>query len=208
MELGSTICTPRPQCDMCPIQATCRAYSEGQELLATRHQSPREAEDIEDACTLCDTIDIEDLALTTDNTDVVEATKMTKKRKTSTKQNNKISSYFSSGTPAAGPAGTDEEMQDAVQNLGLAGSRKRKPSTQDLMPEHDTKQIATYCSLFPKKVAKKKATEQECVVCIIQMRSSHGKSKWLIEQRPAKGLLASLWYVRNNYFPIKKSTCD
>jgi A/G-specific adenine glycosylase len=204
MELGSTICTPRPQCEVCPIQATCRAYSEGHALLASRNTSSKELEHIEDACTLCEPIDIEDLALTTDEADEGEAPKVAKKRKTSTKQHNKISSYFTSGTPDTSKTGTDDEVQVAVKNLGLDGPRKRK---QDSLPEYDTKQIATYCSLFPKKVAKKKATEQECVVCIIQMHSSDGNNKWLIEQRPAKGLLASLWYVKNNnYLPIKMPT--
>ncbi|HEX6695108.1 MAG TPA: A/G-specific adenine glycosylase [Longimicrobiales bacterium] len=29
MELGATICTPRPSCDVCPVQAYCRAFDRG-----------------------------------------------------------------------------------------------------------------------------------------------------------------------------------
>jgi A/G-specific adenine glycosylase len=52
MELGSTVCTPKPNCAACPITETCRAYAEGLELA----QNPRSigaVEDIEDLCTLC-----------------------------------------------------------------------------------------------------------------------------------------------------------
>jgi A/G-specific adenine glycosylase len=49
MELGSTICTPRPQCTECPVQSTCRVYAEGR-ALSGRHQSSTTIPDIEDAC--------------------------------------------------------------------------------------------------------------------------------------------------------------
>lgn len=32
MELGSTVCTPKPNCGACPISGTCRAYEEGERL--------------------------------------------------------------------------------------------------------------------------------------------------------------------------------
>ncbi|KAG7115304.1 Adenine DNA glycosylase like protein [Verticillium longisporum] len=52
MELGSTICTPKPDCAQCPITASCRAYAEGL-ALADQSKAAR-VPDIEDSCTLCE----------------------------------------------------------------------------------------------------------------------------------------------------------
>lgn len=59
MELGSTLCTPKPDCGVCPISATCQAYNEG---LARAREPAQinggtlkdELGDIEDACALCE----------------------------------------------------------------------------------------------------------------------------------------------------------
>lgn len=51
MELGSTVCTPKPNCSQCPITKTCRAYAEGKELAAKANSSS--LKDIEDECDLC-----------------------------------------------------------------------------------------------------------------------------------------------------------
>lgn len=59
MELGSTLCTPKPDCGACPVSATCHAYNEG--LARAREPAGMnggalkdELGDIEDACTLCE----------------------------------------------------------------------------------------------------------------------------------------------------------
>ncbi|KAH6649216.1 DNA glycosylase [Chaetomium tenue] len=52
MELGSTVCTPKPNCAACPITETCRAYAEGLSLAEGRGKD-RELTDIEDGCNLC-----------------------------------------------------------------------------------------------------------------------------------------------------------
>jgi A/G-specific adenine glycosylase len=186
MELGSTVCTPKPQCADCPIQATCRVYNEGQALSAKR-QSPTVVADIEDACTLCELLDTEDLATITEEIDDTEPSKPSKKRKGNVKQSNTISQYFAIGTPKAA-TGKDEDEENAVDVSRLEISKKRKTPIFDSVPAQNTKSITTYCSLFPKKVAKKKAAEEECVVCVIEVRPPKGVSKWLIEQRPAKGM--------------------
>ncbi|KAF4580813.1 A/G-specific adenine glycosylase [Ophiocordyceps camponoti-floridani] len=49
MELGSTVCMPKPDCSSCPITLTCRVYGEGGALVSGETTSA----DIEDACTLC-----------------------------------------------------------------------------------------------------------------------------------------------------------
>ncbi|KAL2023315.1 hypothetical protein VTK56DRAFT_3053 [Thermocarpiscus australiensis] len=53
MELGSTVCTPKPNCSLCPITATCRAYCEGRALAAGSKPDAGAAEDMEDLCSLC-----------------------------------------------------------------------------------------------------------------------------------------------------------
>ncbi|KAK4136006.1 DNA glycosylase [Trichocladium antarcticum] len=53
MELGSTVCTPKPNCAVCPVTATCRAYAEGSALAAGRRRDADELQDIEDPCGLC-----------------------------------------------------------------------------------------------------------------------------------------------------------
>lgn len=59
MELGSTLCTPKPDCGACPISATCHAYNEGlaraRELATMNGGALKDGlGDIEDACTLCE----------------------------------------------------------------------------------------------------------------------------------------------------------
>jgi A/G-specific adenine glycosylase len=183
MELGSTICTPRPKCDECPIQTTCRVYSEGK-ALSDKRQSSTAVPDIEDACSLCATLDTEDLATVTEDAANNDAPRATKKRKADTKQTNTLSKYFAIGTPKSN-VNTEDDEED-LDSQPIEESRKRKTPAST-----ETKLIPTYCSLFPKKVAKKKVAEEECVVCIIEVCSSDGGSKWLIEQRPAKGMLLS-----------------
>jgi A/G-specific adenine glycosylase len=180
MELGSTVCTPRPRCDECPIQATCRAYSEGK-VLSDKHQSPTVVPDIEDACSLCASLDTEDLVAVSEDATNNDPPRATKKRKAVVKQTNTISQYFAVGTPKSN-IDTEDDDED-LDSPPVEDSKKRKLPA----PTRESKSISTYCSLFPKKVAKKKAAEEDCVVCVIELRSEDGNSKWLIEQRPAKG---------------------
>jgi len=189
MELGSTICTPRPNCEECPIQSTCRAYSEGQ-ALSTKREPPTSIPDIEDACTLCDLLDTDDLLTVPEETEEAEPPKATKKRKTNTKQSNTLSSYFAIGTPNSN---VGSEGEDGSVDHSPAVNKKRKAPSSG--PKPNAKSTSTYCSLFPKKVAKKKAAEEECAVCMVELCSADGSSRWLIEQRPAKGKLQTCKYT-------------
>ena len=193
MELGSTICTPRPQSMECPNQNTCRAYSEG-EALSTKRQSPTLVPDIEDSCTLCAPLDTEDLVSIPDDVDDDDdAPKASKKRKGNAKQSNTLSQYFTIGTPDT-TSNTESDYGDEAEcGTRAASAKKRKAPGSEA--KSGGKSITTYCSLFPKKAPKKKVAEEECVVCLIELCLPDTSSKWLIEQRPAKGLLASLWYV-------------
>jgi A/G-specific adenine glycosylase len=215
MELGSTICTPRPRCDECPISSTCRAYSEGQ-ALADKRQSPTVVPDIEDACTICEQLDTEDLVAISAEAEAEEAPEPAKKRKTAVKQSNTLSNYFTMSTRSSKAKVEDAEekkveVEAEVEESHSEGAKKRKNPA----PGSSAKSVSSYCSLFPKKVVKKKAAEEECAVCLVELRTPGVGSKWLIEQRPAKGeflermdgtlltieigLLASLWYVISSF---------
>ena len=179
MELGSTICIPQPRCDECPIQTTCRAFKEGQ-ALSEKQQASTVVPDIEDSCSLCDVLDTEDLVREAEEGGIEEQPRAPKKRKIEKKQSNNLSQYFNIRTPKSNVE-TDE---DGVSDK--SGKRKTTVTTAK------SKSISAYCSLFPKKVVKKKVAEEECVVCVIERRLSDGSSKWLIEQRPAKGKSCNL----------------
>ena len=187
MELGSTVCTPRPRCDECPISSTCRAYSEGR-ALAGRRQSPAVVADIEDACTVCEQLDTEDLVAIEAEAEAEEAPEPAKRRKATAKQSNTLSNYFAMGTRSS-KAKAEEKEEEEEEGMNAAdephsgGAKKRKTPA----PSPGAKSISGYCSLFPKKVAKKKAAEEDCAVCLVELRTPRGASKWLIEQRPAKG---------------------
>ncbi|KAF2651197.1 DNA glycosylase [Lophiostoma macrostomum CBS 122681] len=195
MELGSTVCTPRPKCDACPIRKTCRAYAEGDVLSSKRTPTPTsKLVDIEDVCTLCEQLDTEELVVAPEDEDLSTEAPPTKKRKRETKTVNKISQYFTAQRPSP-----TTDVEAGATSPDTRQSTKRKAADD---PESATnKSIGTYCALFPKKVAKKKVAEEDCNVCIIEMRLENGTSKWLIEQRPAKGLLASLWQFPLNTLP-------
>lgn len=185
MELGSTICTPKPKCVECPIRKTCRVYAEGEGLLV-KESAAAQLPDIEDACTLCQQLDVEDLAAAPegdDETDKKFPEKPTKKRKIEQNASNRISNYFIANTtkPKTTVAAQHNEAEDIVDAIT---SKKRKTATTTTA---QTKSIATYCSIFPKKMPKKKVPEEEVVVCILEARLANGRRKWLIEQRPAKG---------------------
>ncbi|KAL7774057.1 hypothetical protein CFE70_004026 [Pyrenophora teres f. teres 0-1] len=154
MELGSTVCTPRPRCDDCPIQATCRAYSEGK-ALSDKRQAPTVVPDIEDACSICAPLDPEDLATVAEDVAEDEAPRVPKKRKAATKQTNTLSNYFAISTPKS-TANTEDDVMD-IGTPPAEGSKKRKTPP----PTAGSKSISTYCSLFPKKAEKKKVAEEE-----------------------------------------------
>ncbi len=189
MELGSTVCTPRPRCDECPIQATCRALKEGQ-ALSKRKEETTPVPDIEDACSRCESLDTEDLVVEINQIDLEEQPRPSKKVKTSTKQSNTISRYFTSNVAKANEESLEDESNDT--------SRKRKPPLSSTLSHT----AIAYCSLFPKRVAKKQVAQEECVVCMIELFQPDGSSKWLIEQRPAKGKssktnLSLCWVIDN-----------
>ncbi|OAL47734.1 DNA glycosylase [Pyrenochaeta sp. DS3sAY3a] len=178
MELGSTICTPRPRCNECPIRATCRVLSEGQ-MPSRMPRSSVSMMDIEDSCSFCEPLDFEDLATWPGEDECEDVTRMTKKRKIETKQTNTLSHYFTAGTANSN---NPVEKDATVDTLSSENTGNRKPAT----PVTIAKSSLMYCSLFPKRSTKKKVVEEECLVCMVQLLLPDGNSSWLIEQRPAK----------------------
>lgn len=158
MELGSTICTPSPNCPACPATKTCRAYLEGRALAAAKgllRSSPvklPEPLDIEDICHLCEPygdVSVEETSRKT----------ATKKPKQAT-----VSSFFapSSKKPSA--------------------AEGNPPA--DLSPEA-LKIVVSHAQKFPVKFAKKALREQETLVCAVR-RASDGL--YLLQKRPEKGI--------------------
>jgi A/G-specific adenine glycosylase len=138
-------------------------------------------------------LDTEELVTVSEDASNDEPLRATKKRKVATKQTNTISHYFGVSAPKSRVEAKDD--QEKPENLPVEDSKKRKTPSS----ETESKSIQTYCSLFPQKVAKKKVAEEECAVCMVEMCFSDGTSKWLIEQRPAKGMyLQSIFRVLAN----------
>lgn len=215
MELGSTVCTPQqPKCTECPIRATCRAYQEGEALAMAKGQiSPRAKQnakeqavpDIEDLCQRCEPFgavegDVEEEQHSDDQDAETKANAL--KRKPSgnaaaetakkQRQNGQQSSLLSHFTKKTAKATTTDSETTVMPPSPSS-------SSTDHIPEAALQTIQDHVKLFPMKIVKAKVREEECVVCSIQLVSGKAKgskqssSRWLIQQRPAKGLLASLW---------------
>ncbi|KAK3320277.1 DNA glycosylase [Cercophora scortea] len=171
MELGSTVCTPKPSCGLCPVTSTCRAYGEGYALGVEKGVVdgvvgvPARLPDIEDLCTLCEPME-ED----TDNAEPAEKSKPVSKRQQKT-----ISSFFGPGPPA-----------------------RKKPADPAPLTPRALDIIANHAKQFPLKKPKKKVREEECIVCAVR-RASDGR--YLITRRPDKGLLAGMWEFPSHTLP-------
>jgi A/G-specific adenine glycosylase len=155
MELGSTVCKPlKPNCSVCPIKVTCRAYREGEELALnisdlestkskffSTYVPHSELIDVEDLCTLCEPM---------------------------------------------------ETVDESFENGDGVTSKQRSTEATSKDRRRAQETIDKHISLFPMKVVKKPTRKEECIVCIIEKKEP-GRPVYLIEQRPDKGLLASLW---------------
>ncbi|KAL1889748.1 hypothetical protein Sste5346_008736 [Sporothrix stenoceras] len=175
MELGSTVCAPKPDCAACPISSTCRTYAEG---LALHERNTKgtvplalvKREDGEtDPCDLCEQfpeLDEEEAAA------LAKADKKEEKKGMDAKKDKKVakSPFF--------------DVEDAV-----SGVSKEALST-----------IVTHARTFPLRRPKKPVREVETLVCAIRY-AGKGQNLYLLHQRPAKGLLASLWQLPSYDLP-------
>jgi A/G-specific adenine glycosylase len=191
MELGSTVCTPKPRCQDCPIQPTCHAYAEG-ELLSAKEikgEGGNKIMDIEDACQLCEPLELEEVEVAVDEGQVEE--KAVGKNKPQTRKR-----AATATTLASRPAKTSKANDSTQRSLrDFASFAVPKPKIEPPRPVTNAKkyaQIIGYCSLFPKREPKRQVPEEECLVCIVRYVCDNG-DQYLIEKRPPKGLLASLW---------------
>ncbi|KAH6656802.1 DNA glycosylase [Truncatella angustata] len=190
MELGSTVCTPKPNCAACPITTTCRAYAEGLQH-ATRERPGKKVQsiaDIEDACAFCNPFEeYADL----DNGGSETATKASSKSK---------------GVTAA----KGSKKQASLQSFFFtqhSQTSTTKPKTETLSSERPDaatfEKISNHARKFPIKTVKKAVREEETVVCAIQRKSD---GQYLIQKRPEKGLLAGLWELPSHMLPDPDST--
>ncbi|KAK4212313.1 hypothetical protein QBC37DRAFT_425240 [Rhypophila decipiens] len=180
MELGSTICTPKPDCTACPITSTCRAYSEGFALAlhsedisgpgteATDYRAPalrprrQVLQDIEDLCTWCDEGQSQEAGICTDgNTNV-------KYREVNNGHPYRIKSILT----------LDHERTIVHSARAFA------------MINHHT-------AKYPPKPARKTLKQQESQVFALR-RVSDGR--YLIQRRTPKGLLPNMWELPSTTF--------
>ncbi|KAL7902922.1 DNA glycosylase [Trichoderma sp. SZMC 28014] len=171
MELGSTICTPNPNCSQCPITSTCRVYKEGElQAKKSKEASPR-IPDIEDACTLCEPFEggLED-----SDDDSSQDKKRGKAKKPDAKQSKQatLTAFFTKKT------------------ISSSSSLSSPPSAAASTASKETLEAITrYARKFPVKPIKKAVRIEETLVCAIR----RGDGQYLIQRRPLKGLLAGLW---------------
>jgi A/G-specific adenine glycosylase len=172
MELGSTICTPNPNCSQCPITSTCRVYQEGElQAKKSKEASPR-IPDIEDACTLCEPFEGE---LEDSGDDSAQDKKHGKAKKPDVKQSKQATLTAFAFT---------KKTISSSSSLSASPSRAATTASKETIEA-----ITKYASKFPVKAVKKAARIEETLVCAI--RRSDGQ--YLIQRRPLKGLLAGLW---------------
>lgn len=123
MELGSTVCTPKPNCAVCPITGTCRAYAEGM-ALAENRPAVEPVGDIEDVCTLCAPFDE-----AAEGQDEVELDKEAKKEPIT--REGRLSRFFAT-TPAAETPGPDAcTLGTIIQHTRKFPLRKPKKKVRE-----------------------------------------------------------------------------
>ncbi|PSK60425.1 A/G-specific adenine glycosylase [Elsinoe australis] len=200
MELGSTVCMPRPKCGECPIRETCRVYAEGELLVKSSRAHDGQGSaltDIEDACSLCESLDsevVEDACKGQAAADAqAEAEGENGSRTGKSSQKN---SRTAKAKVEKGP------KQRSLQDFAFKGpaAAKKAQTVSESKEETSNKvpldEITAYCSLFPKRAVKRQVPEEDCAVCVFEFKSKLG-SYFLIEQRPETGLLASMWQFPN-----------
>ncbi|ERT03311.1 hypothetical protein HMPREF1624_01622 [Sporothrix schenckii ATCC 58251] len=188
MELGSTVCAPKPDCAACPIRSTCRAYAEGLALharnttgtvpppLVTTENGNGHGDD--DVCDLCEQfpeLDEEEAAALA-RADKNEAKKASKTKDTKADDKVTTSPFF--------------DVEDAAAGV-------KKLSREALAT------VVGHARTFPLRRPKKPVREVETLVCAVRLKTlqNKGHGLYLLHQRPAKGLLASLWQLPSHDLP-------
>ncbi|OIW32304.1 DNA glycosylase [Coniochaeta ligniaria NRRL 30616] len=185
MELGSTVCTPKPDCSICPITSTCRVFAEGMMMTGSasnareRSRQPLSTvstSDIEDVCTLCQPMEETVVANDSATGQPLKRTLARARRATS-----------AVNSPSA---------SSSTDSWEIASSAPGK------IDQHTLNTIVDYARRFPVKGLKKAARIEESLVCAIRCGDFY-----LIQKRPSKGLLAGLWELPSYSIPkASKST--
>ncbi|KAK1765965.1 DNA glycosylase [Phialemonium atrogriseum] len=181
MELGSTICTPKPDCSRCPITSTCRAYAEGLSIAdgpaRTNGTGATTLVDIEDLCQLCEPFDEDAVPGGINDCDDLAQTATRADDKPSRSRRAKV-----------------------TQTVNISNGEK---ASTESPPSADTMAvIVDHARKFPPKAIKKAVREEECLVCAI-LRSD---GQYLIHRRPSKGLLAGLWELPSHTLPASNQS--
>ncbi|KZL63658.1 a g-specific adenine glycosylase [Colletotrichum incanum] len=185
MELGSTLCTPKPNCGECPVASTCRAYAEGL-VVAAKPKKAAKVEDIEDLCSICEPFEeaAEGAAVSGEDSDA-DAPKPAKGVKKGVKsrpvaKQATLSAFFSSKT----------------------AKKEEPPSPKQPAVDAKTLEIvADHAKKFPLKVVKKAVREEEALICAVR----RADGRFLIHRRPDKGLLAGMWELPSHTLPAATS---
>ncbi|KAK1959816.1 A/G-specific adenine glycosylase [Colletotrichum sublineola] len=195
MELGSTVCTPKPNCGACPITSTCRAYAEGL-LVAAKPRRAAKVEDMEDMCSICEPFE-EAAALSGEDSDAEapkpvkgakEAGKGTKSRPVAKQAT--LSAFFPPSSSSSSSSSSSKTAKKKEEETASPGPRAADARTLEIVAEHARK--------FPLKVVKKAVREEEVLVCAVRRRSD---GLFLLHRRPDKGLLAGMWELPSHTLP-------
>ncbi|KAK6954913.1 hypothetical protein Daesc_002542 [Daldinia eschscholtzii] len=183
MELGSTICTPKPNCAICPITSSCRAYEEGVQLATKRGlvaksttTSSSATLDIEDACTLCKPF--EEYADEDDNDNDEQNVKKEEPKQQKPKSKTQTTLRSFAFTQVTSKMKTSDPKPSPP------------PSSSPALSSAAVEVVVGYARKFPLRTVKKAVREEETLVCAIRRT---GDGRYLIRKRPGKGLLAGLW---------------
>lgn len=112
MELGSTVCSPKPNCSQCPITASCRVYNEARNM-GRRPDSGAPA-DIEDVCSLCEPF--EDAAAQDADLAASEESKVRGGTQSKAKQTTLSDFGLAAKSPAPRDAKREADAQEAISN--------------------------------------------------------------------------------------------
>lgn len=140
MELGSTVCVPKPKCTACPITGTCRAYAEGVALAEKGEEKAVVLEDIEDFCTLC--TPFEEAMGEGGNTSLPNTSKGTASGTAEGLSPFFLATKSAKSTKARGAARSDPQVLETIIN---------------------------HAKKFPLKKPKMKVREEEILVCAIRL---------------------------------------
>ncbi|KAI1213671.1 DNA glycosylase [Annulohypoxylon truncatum] len=192
MELGSTVCTPKPNCAECPITSSCRAYGEGLQLASKKGLAPKltaknTMADIEDACRICK--QFKDYADDDDEELDMKTEIPIRQQKSKAKTQATLQSFAFTQTTTSATATTIKTEEFSEQETTTPS-----PAAMEVIANHAKK--------FPLKKVKKAVREEETLVCAIRRNDG----RYLVHRRPEKGLLAGLWELPSYVLKDPKSS--